>query len=297
MCYSYAVNKSIREMEKDYEAEISWPDFIALYRQRTIDGSFFKIPDGMDSQLFEMGGKEAEQIRDLRIHREVADIEGEMHLVKEAMATKFTKKAESRLGVLQRKRDKLLKPKQSSIEHDGYRIYPGDVAPVIIRRGPGRSIVPMRYNVLPASGIELPSKYPVFNARRDMLRLRDTWRPLFGKTHGIAPFTRFFEWVDRGGKTSEVFFKPRGFERMHAACLYAECQKEDFIFRSFAIITDEPNPEILEVGHDRCPIFIAYSHVDSWLNPSGQTLDELDALLGQKESVYFNHAFVADSIF
>lgn len=41
MCYSFNVNKSVRDMEKDYDAEISWPDFIALYAQRIVDGSFF----------------------------------------------------------------------------------------------------------------------------------------------------------------------------------------------------------------------------------------------------------------
>lgn len=74
----------------------------------------------MDAQLFEMGDPEAEQIRELckefreseteRIHRAVADIEGEIQPVRDALTAKFAKKSENRLGVLSRKRDKLLAP-------------------------------------------------------------------------------------------------------------------------------------------------------------------------------------------
>jgi len=303
MCYSMHISKSLPDMEKDYGAEISWPDFIALYRQRNQDASYFTIPDGMDDQLVAQAGPEAKEIAALcaefkksetqRIHQEVADIEGEMQMLRDMQQRKFTKKNESRLGVLQRKRDKLLAPKQSSIEHEGYRIYPGYVAPVIIQRGPRRVIVPMRYRVLPAHGNELPSKFNVFNARRDKLRERDTWLPLFGKTHGILPFTRFHEWVEHNGETKQVYFQPRGFSRMHAACLYAEYHHPTLgIIRSCAAITDPAPPEVDSAGHDRCPIFLAYDCVDAWLNPQGKSLEKLDALLAQKDPVYFEHGFV-----
>ncbi len=34
---------------------------------------------------------------------------------------------------------------------------------------------------------------------------------------------------------------------------------------SFALVTDDPNPEVSAAGHDRTPIVLKPSHMNSWL--------------------------------
>ena len=154
----------------------------------------------------------------------------------------------------------------------------------------------MRYRVRPAgSDSEIPSKFNVFNARLDSLESRQTWRPLFMRQHGLLPFVRFFEWVEDEGKKRLISFKSDRHEIMWAPCLwdYWYHQKENFGFYSFAIITDDPPPEILERGHDRCPIFLREELINDWLNPVSKSLQEMYSILKNKQEVFYLHQFTA----
>jgi len=325
MCYSTFINKSLRDIAKDYDADIDWEAFILLYRQRlqalkadkpVKPFSAVKIPEGMDKQLLECGGPGAAEIQDLRwqffvgtmeqLKANRAQILHGLQDLRELQSKKPTKGRNDKIGVEERKIAKIdinyekaameteAIKSGHSVEHDGYRIYPGMMAPVVIQRGSKRVIVPMRYEVLPASGVDI--KHDLYNARRDSLcpKTKPMWQPLFGRTHAIISFTRFFESVELpSGESTEIVIRPTGFERMHAACLFAEFDHDEYgTFRSFAICTDEPPREIELAGHDRCPTFIAYDAVHEWLNPAGQTLAELDALFDRKEPVVYDWNFV-----
>lgn len=58
---------------------------------------------------------------------------------------------------------------------------------------------------------------------------------------------------------------------------------------SFAIITDDPPPEIAEAGHDRCPIPIKPGNIDAWLNLDPRDIDPVDAILEGKLRPYYTH--------
>jgi putative SOS response-associated peptidase YedK len=177
-----------------------------------------------------------------------------------------------------------------------YRIYPKYFAPLILVERGERKTVPARYRVLPRSGVEYPDNYNTYNAVREMLTVRKTWKPLFGKQHALFPFLRFYEWLKnpKTGKTEEVSFTPAGFERMWAASLYEEYDDPEIgKIRSFAMVTDLPPPEVAEAGHDRCPIFLREDCIDEWLRPDGKSVEELDRILGQKRDAYFENSMVA----
>ena len=91
----------------------------------------------------------------------------------------------------------------------------------VVQLDAGKRVVrPMRYRVLPKNGVEYPTKYNVFNARRNSIfdptpaGERDKiWKSMIGKTHAVFPFVRFYEWVeDESGKKVEIFFSAKGFE-------------------------------------------------------------------------------------
>ena len=57
----------------------------------------------------------------------------------------------------------------------------------------------------------------------------------------------------------------------------------------FAIITDDPGPEIVAAGHDRCPVILEPDAVDLWLDFKGKSARELTALLARRQRVTFRH--------
>lgn len=176
------------------------------------------------------------------------------------------------------------------------RIFPGTFTHVLVNENNRRMMKPMRYRLRPYKSIsEIPSKYNVFNARLDSLENRQTWKPLFMKQHGLLPFRKFIEWVEDGGKKRLICFHPDRHSIMWAPCLwdYWENEKEGIGFYSFAIITDDPPPEVWERGHDRCPIFLKEEMIDQWLSPIGKSKSEMYRILKNKEPVFYLHAWSA----
>ncbi len=165
---------------------------------------------------------------------------------------------------------------------------------VIVDIGDQRLIKPMRYRVRPhGSKEEIPSKYNVFNARIDSLESRVTWSNLFMKNHGIVAFSGFYEWVaGDNGKPKLIYFYPGGRDLMWAPCLWDEWVSKDgrIHFKSFAIITDEPRPEIRSMGHDRSPIFLNQNQISSWLNPKEK--NEIYRILKDVEDCRFEYNWV-----
>ena len=62
---------------------------------------------------------------------------------------------------------------------------------------------------------------------------------------------------------------------------------------SFALITDEPPPEVRARGHDRCIIPIREQYLDVWLNPQGD-LAMSQQILSDREPLYFKGRIVSD---
>ncbi len=176
------------------------------------------------------------------------------------------------------------------------RIYSNYFADVITVNEGKREIGPMRYRLRPkGSKKEIPTKYNVYNARLDSLVTKQTWNTIFMKNHGLLPFIQFFEWVKEKGRPKEVIFTPDHFEIMWAPCLWDEWVSQDgsMVFRSFALITDDPPKEITQRGHDRCPIFLKEDLIDEWLSPKDHTEAEMLEILKIRENTYFNHSWVA----
>lgn len=155
-----------------------------------------------------------------------------------------------------------------------------------------RIIEPMRYRVRPhGSKEEIPSKFNVFNARIDALEKRKTWSPLFMRNHGIFVFSKFYEWVDHKEEKKLINFFPRNKEMMWAPCLWDSWRSANgmFEFKSFAIITNDPAPEVERMGHDRCPIYLNEEYFNDWLQPEKEDKKEIYEMLGQTEIVTYQY--------
>lgn len=121
--------------------------------------------------------------------------------------------------------------------------------------------------------------------------LKRFWRHQYGHTHGLMLAEQFYEQVEReGGRSEEIKFNPRTGETMYIACLWSHWTdpegKEPDLY-SFAAITDTPEPEVAEAGHDRTIINIRPENVDAWLNPDPKNLAAMDAILDDKRHPYY----------
>lgn len=223
-----------------------------------------------------------------------------------ALAVKETKKALEDKRIATEKiewHDKQLKNLDSKVVRESdRRIFPMWYTLVLANVDGKRAVMPMRYhcrqNGKPAS---IDNQYDgLYNARRDSLE--GYWKNVWGKRHAIMVASAFYENValadfeHRALKTAEkpknirLEFKPQATEPMMFACLWDCWQKpgEPDLY-SFAVITDEPPPEVAATGHDRCPIPIKPENIDAWLTPEGQSKEELQAILDDRVRHYYEH--------
>lgn len=300
MCYSALVEASYKEYCKQFGLVFDSDGFHDLFSMR-VRAPHLKIPEGLTNQLAaedsafgrSIAKFHAEFLAGERL-RASLEIETIGAAIEQLEAKKAGKTRDKDLGAKLRKREKLVASlDQTAAPGSSYRIYPYSFAGVIAEIDGKRLLTPMRYRILPRTGVEVPAKYNVFNARRDSLRSVRSWAPLFGREHALFPFTRFYEWVSREGKPAEISFSPEGYSGMWAASVYEECQTEFGLVRSFAMVTDDPPAEVAAAGHDRCPVFLQSELIDNWLRPAGQSLETLDALLDHKEQPFYSHALAA----
>jgi putative SOS response-associated peptidase YedK len=210
-----------------------------------------------------------------------------------------TKKIKSTLGQIDDLRRTTLIPGDS-------RIFPGHYAPVMVMENGQRVIKPMRYQCrIAGKPASYDIKYPgTYIARRD--NLEGFWKTLFGYSHGIMLASAFYEHVSRAGldgrelapgeKDENVIleFEPNPPHEMLVACLWSHWSgKGEPDLQSFAVITDEPPPEVAATGHTRCLIPIKPENIDAWLNPDPANLAALYAILDDRDRPYYEHRLAA----
>jgi putative SOS response-associated peptidase YedK len=168
-------------------------------------------------------------------------------------------------------------------------------APLVMQAGERRLVRLARYHCRKAGEHEsVDRKLPgLYNARRDSLGRY--WKELFGATHAVMLVESFFENVERDGKNEVLHFIPRPADTMLVACLVSEWRSRQggSPLLSFAAITDEPPPEVAAAGHDRMIINLKPQNLDAWLKPEGLSLQQLDALLADREAPYYEHEVMA----
>lgn len=199
--------------------------------------------------------------------------------------------------------EKINSTKYKYVYEEDRRIFSKVWAPVICNVRGQRQIRPMRYQLLPSfckedkylrvdqkTGKKVEIKN-TFNARLDSLSQAKAWQKPFMNFHAMLPVKSFFEWVPRNGHKALIEFYPEDEQYMLIPCLYDNWYSEDKteIIQSFAIITDEPAPEVLDMGHDRTPICLDEEKLENWLNPAKHNKDEIiNILKTPKHSKYAN---------
>jgi putative SOS response-associated peptidase YedK len=223
-----------------------------------------------------------------------------------ALKAKHTKKAEADLGISSRKVEQLKGwldgTKTFENKPDDVVVRAMNYGPVIIPTDKGRTLTAMRYHCrLAGKPASIDRQLPgLYNARLDSLE--KWWAPVFGVKHALFVITGFRDNVKRhdmehrelalneAPQNVVLEFTPRDQQDMPVPCVWDRWQQAGDELNSFALITDEPPPEVAAAGHDRCPINLIAEAADQWLRPSAMTKSELLNVLARRRRPYYEHA-------
>lgn len=141
------------------------------------------------------------------------------------------------------------------------------------------------------------------NARIDSLE--KFWSPVFGKRHALFVINGFRENVslhtlerrelNPGEEDANVRlqFNPQDRRSMLVPCVWDRWTEGEEVLNSFALITDDPPPEIAAAGHDRCPINLTREAAEAWLTPTVRSNAELFAILSQRHRPLYEYVRLA----
>lgn len=306
MCYSAMIVESYQRYLRMTGAEMDLDQFMELIGFRA-QGAPIRIPRAIDRWFDQPAGDAETRIRGLidqyrasmvtKLQTEIFVQRKRLADAERKLAQKETKAAlESRriatAKVAKALKDLPLYTGTAPTALDG-RVFPLTHAPIVIH-SEGRKVIRLaRYHCRQAGKPEgIDRQFPgLYNARRD--NIEKFWRREFGQTHAVMLVDSFFENVERDGANAVLHFTPRPPEPMLIACLYSEWQGPAGSLLSFAAITDEPPPEVAATGHDRMIIRIKPENLDRWLTPQGRSTQELQDILEDRQSSYYEHELLA----
>jgi putative SOS response-associated peptidase YedK len=308
MCYSAQIQAAYLRYLRETGAEMDIDQFVEIFGARVSDSSI-RIPRAVERWFDEPktdGERRIKAFIDQYAQAETTKLEREVFAQKKrladaerVLASKTTKAATESRRIAADKIDKALtrleRLKATKPHPAEARIFPLHYAPIVMQAGDKRLMRLARYHCRKADEPAfIDRKLPgLYNARRDSLG--KYWKALFGANHAVMLVDSFFENVDKDGRNQVLHFIPRPAGTMLIACLYSEWRdpKGGAPLLSFAAITDDPPAEVAAAGHDRMIINLKPEHLDAWLSPQGRSLDELHAVLADRQTPYYEHEVMA----
>lgn len=319
MCYSAQIQADYTRFVREYGAVLSIKDFFDLFWRRLSD-PHIQVPRAVESAFALPETDEAREIQSLIAQHAAAHVEdlrlqqaaqrerlavAELKLSKKTTvtATESRRIALKKIAALQERIDHFQRAELDALDA---RIFPGSYVPVMVWEHGQRVFKPMRYRCRPWNMPEsFDAEYPgCYNARRDSLK--GFWRDLYGSHHGVVILSAFYEHVPRhrvdnrspveAPGTVQVEFRPDQPQDLLAACIWSQWSRPgqpDLL--SFALITEDPPPEIAAVGHDRCICPIQPEDLEAWLRPSRRDLAAQDAILDRRARPHFRHVVVSSA--
>ncbi|HET9863886.1 MAG TPA: SOS response-associated peptidase family protein [Steroidobacteraceae bacterium] len=311
MCYSAQRQAAYMKYLRETGAEMDIDQFVEIFGARVADSNI-RIPRAIERWFDEPRNDKEARIKSFidqwrsaeitRLEREVFAQKKRLADAERTLASRPTKAAAesqriagNKIELALTRLERLKAPQPHPAEA---RIFPLHYAPIVLQDGGRRIMRLARYHCrLPHEPAFVDRKLPgLYNARRDSLG--KYWKGLFGLSHAVMLVDSFFENVQRDGRNQVLHFVPKPAGTMLIACLYA--QWEDRAAQagapgllSFAAITDEPPPEVAAAGHDRMIINLKPEHLDAWLSPQGRSPEELQAILSDRQTPYYEHEVMA----
>lgn len=308
MCYSAQLEFDFGSYVRETGAEMDLAQFEEIFGQRAALPSL-RIPRAVERWFDHPEGAAQKRIKALindyrtanitKFEQEVFAQRKRLADAERTLAVKTTKAASESKRIATDKVETALRKleilKSTKVHSMDSRIFPMHYAPIVIQEGTRRVIRLARYLLRPAGKpASFDRQFPgCYNARRD--NLTKFWKSQFGHHHALMLVSSFYENVDREGRNAVLHFVPRPADTMRIACLYSQWvdPKDGSKLLGFAAITDEPPAEVAAAGHDRMIVNLKSTNVAAWLTPEGRSVDELQAILSDRQAPYYEHEVLA----
>lgn len=142
-----------------------------------------------------------------------------------------------------------------------------------------RALRVARWGLLPPFAKDASFSSRTFNARRETLAEKPSFRGSLSRYRAIVPMDGYYEWVRdaKGSRKQPYFIAPEDGSPLYMAALVSwwkgpgghegPAASEDGTFLlSATIITREATGELAEI-HDRTPVMLRREEIDAWLDP------------------------------
>ena len=150
-----------------------------------------------------------------------------------------------------------------------YNVCPTTNIDMIVGRNGARTLVPMRWGLVPSWSKPLKKlRLATFNARAESVAEKPFFRDVFRQNRCLIPVSGYYEWQDTlGGKQPYYFTARDGSLALTVADLWDEWHDKSSgeTLKSCTMIIIEPNNFVTAI-HDRMPALLAEKDFEPWLN-------------------------------
>jgi len=327
MCYSAMAEQNAKKLARMLGATVDIESYRDLF-QRRLDGEKLYINKAMEipflneaTSMPEKGvGKVIREWQDAELERlseAKAVQETRLANATASLKKKETKKALEDVRIATSKISKfeldLSRIKEPRLKSESQqRIYPLHFVSMLALDESGNKVIrPFRYLLRPHNEDESFDfkRSGCYNARLDSLGTVPFWRDCVGKRHGVMVIKKFYENVptveylkknklsatEKAKENIVVCFEPADGEYLFIPTLWDVWKKRgESPLYSAAAITDEPFPEVARAGHQRTPIPLLESAVDSWLESTAPLKELRENILSQRASPTFGYRVLGE---
>ncbi len=147
-------------------------------------------------------------------------------------------------------------------------VSPTEPVPVVVSHDGDRSVLAMRWGLLPPF-YRTPNGGPLLiNARAEGIAEKPAFREAVRERRCLVPADGFYEWQGEKGAKTPFVIRPRGGGLMAFAGVWQEWRGPDGWIPTCAIVTCPANALLAPV-HERMPVVIAPQDFALWLGEAG----------------------------
>jgi putative SOS response-associated peptidase YedK len=148
-----------------------------------------------------------------------------------------------------------------------YNICPTDPVDVVVSNDGKRTLVPMRWGLIPSwwSKPLKEMKVATFNARAETVAEKRMFRSAFENTRCLIPASGYYEWQDTLEGKQPYYFTRRDGQPVTIAGLWDRWHEKPVgnVIQSCAMVITGPNQFVAEV-HDRMPVILEAKDFEQW---------------------------------
>jgi len=142
-----------------------------------------------------------------------------------------------------------------------------------------RTLVRLRWGLVPAWSKGPDSRYSMINARAETVKSKPAYRNGFKHRRCLIPAEGFYEWKAGKGGKAPFLIRRQGGEPFAMAGLWERWHGgEGETIESCTIIVTDANELVQEI-HDRMPVILGREDHAAWLDPDNRDADVLLAML------------------